>query len=195
MIFVNRWYPTLTSSGNGKLLFSTTFVTLIVSAYFIFQERSEWVMRDGVLTYRDREDLVGQLFHARRALELSDTDAGRKWYLVETDTNGVLCLWDNLPSGPIGSHGSNPHDRAFPCTEFTRYIHKKEKFTVEVSCAGKPIAPVVITLPDYYEDWLYSYLPKDGDCVLAKTFEEVRADLEKAIGSSTRPPVIDRISQ
>ncbi|MGA3324341.1 MAG: hypothetical protein ABSF45_07700 [Terriglobia bacterium] len=179
IVFVHRMYPDV-NPFDWKL-FGPWIVVLVVTAYFLFRERSAWVMKDGVLTYRRKDELVADTYHARRALELRDPESKDAWYLIELDTGKVLCLWDDLPSGPMGVDPANPWIRRFPCTEFTVLHHAVEKFTVQVNCAGEVIKPVTVSLHDKFENWLYAYLPEDGDFIPDKTFDEVQAELQKAI--------------
>jgi hypothetical protein len=183
MFFVDRMYPDI-NPFEGKL-FGPWIVVLVAAAYFLFHERSSWVKRDGVLTYRRRDELISDIYHARRSLELRDLGTNDGWYLIELDTGKVLCLWDNLPSGPLGFDPANPEVRRFPCTEFTVSRHAVEGFTVEVVCAGQVIKPVSVSLPNHYDDWLYTYLPKDGDFIPDRTFDEVKAEVVKASGGLT----------
>jgi hypothetical protein len=159
-----------------------TLLILVVAAYFLFQDRSPWVKRNGVLTYRRRDELVSDIYHARRALELRAPDTNDGWYLIELDTGKVLCLWDNLPSGPLGFDPMNQEVRRFPCTEFTVLRHAVEGFTAEVHYAGQLIKPVTVSLPDHFDDWRYTHLPKDGDMIADKTFDELQAEVQKISG-------------
>ncbi len=167
-----------------ELRFSIPLIVgLIVAAKFLFSERSSWVNRNGVLTYRRRNELVSDSYRARRAFELRDLDTQEGWYLIELDTGKVLCLWDNLPSGPLGFDAMNPEVRRFPCTEFAVLRHPTENFTAEVDCGGQVIKPVTIHLGNHYDDWLYTYVPKDGEVIPNKTFDEALADMQKENGA------------
>ena len=191
IVFVDRMFHELSVVVRGRLM-EVTIVVLVAAAYFIFQDRSPWVKRNGVLTYRRKDELVSDIYRARRALELRDPDTNDGWYLIELDTGKVLCLWDNLPSGPIGFDSMNLEGRRFPCTEFTILRHATENFTAEVDCTGQVIKPVTIQLGDDYDTWVYTCLPKDGEIIPDKTFDEVQADLLKAGGSGDGeipPPV------
>jgi hypothetical protein len=141
------------------------------------------VKKNGMLVYRRKDKLVPETYHSRQALELRDPDSEDGWYLVELDNSKVLCLWDNLPSGPLGFDARNPSARRFPCTEFTVLRDRTNNLTAEVACAGEPINPVILKLPDRYDDWLYTYLPKDGEIVSGKSFDEVREEVQKEISS------------
>jgi hypothetical protein len=166
-----------------ELRFSIPLIVgLIVGAKFLFNERNPWVKRNGVLTYRRRDELVSDTYRAGRALELRVPDTNEGWYLIELDTGKVLCLWDNLPSGPLGFDSMNPEVRRFPCTEFAVLRHPTENFTAEIDCGSRLIKPITIVLPDHYDEWLHTYIPKDGDLIPDKTFDEVRADVVKACG-------------
>lgn len=115
------------------------------------------------MTCRRRDELLSSIYHAHRALELRDPGTNDGWYLIELDTGKVLCLWDNLPSGPLGFDPAKSEGRRFPCTEFTILRHKIEGFTAEVICAGQVIKPVTLELPEHFDDWVYTDLPKDGE--------------------------------
>lgn len=182
VVFVHQVFPGI-NPYEGRF-FPSWVVILVVAAYFLFNERSAWVRKDGVLTYRRRDELISDIYHARRALELRDLDTKDGWDLIELDSGKVLCLWDNLPSGPLGFDPANPEVRKFPCTEFTILRHAVEGFTAEVICAGEVIKAVTVSLPDHYDDWLYTYLPKDGDMIPGKSFDEVEAEVDKAISDS-----------
>jgi hypothetical protein len=190
IILLHRIYPNL-DPYEGKLM-APTIVVLVAAAYFLFNKRSPWVKRDGIMTYRRQDELISDIYHARRVLELRDLDSNDGWYLIELDTGNVLCLWDNLPSGPLGFDSRNPEVRRFPFTEFTVLRHTTKNFTAEVDCAGQKIKPTTVALPDHYDDWLYTYVPKDGDVIPNKTFDAVQADVHKAcsrtgIGEISRP--------
>jgi hypothetical protein len=183
MFLVDRMYPR-TNPFAGRL-FVPLIVVLVIAAYFLFNERSPWVKINGIMTYRRRDELISDVYHARRALELRDPDTNDGWYLIELDTGNVLCLWDNLPSGPLGFDSMNPVVRRFPCTEFTVLRHPTENFTAEVDCAGQKIKPITVELPDHYDDWLYTYVPKDGEVIPNKTFDALQADVQKVCGGSS----------
>lgn len=136
------------------------------------------------MKYRRRDDLVSEIYHARRALELRDLGTGDGWYLIELDTGQVLCLWDNQPSGPLGIDPGSPEARRFPCTEFTVIRHSVENFITVVICAGQVIKPVTVPLPDHFDDWLYTHLPKDGDVVPDKSFDEMQEEVQRRSGGS-----------
>jgi hypothetical protein len=178
MYFVDRLYPDV--NPFEPRLSVPLIVGLMIAANYLFSERSPWVRKNGVLSYRRRDELVSQIYHGKRALELVAPDTDKNWYLLELDTGKVLCLWDNLPSGPLDFDSMNPEVRRFPCTEFTVFRHATEDFTAEVDCAGQVIKPVPIQLGDDYDTWVYLYLPKDGEIVPDKTFENVQAELLKA---------------
>lgn len=182
IVFVHQIYPDI-NPYQEKLL-GPWIVVLVAAAYFLFNERSPWVKRHGVLTCRHKDELISDIYHARRALELRDLDTNDGWYLIELDTGKVICLWDNLPSGPLGFDSANPEVQRFPCTEFTVMRHAVEGFTVEVICAGQAIKPVTVSLPDHYADWLYTSLPKDGDVIPERSFDEVQVEVQKACDGS-----------
>jgi hypothetical protein len=181
--FVDRMFPHI--NPFDFKIFVPWMVVLVAAAYFLFQDRSPWVRKGGVLTYRRRDELVPDIYHARRALELRDLDTNDGWYLIELDSGKVLCLWDNLPSGPLGFDPGSPGVRKFPCTEFTVLRHAVEGFTAAVICAGEVIKPVTVPLPDHYDDWLYTSLPKDGDIIPGKSFDEVKAEVDKFTSDSS----------
>ena len=188
--FVNRLYPDV---NPFELRFSIPLIVgLMIAANYLFSERSLWVRKNGVLTYRRRDELVSQIYHAKRALELVDPDNDKRWYLLELDTGKVFCLWDNLPSGPLGFDSMNPEVLRFPCTEFTVFRHATESFTAEVDCAGQVIKPVTIQLSDDHDNWVYNYLPKDGEISTDKTFDDVHTNLLKAarLGDGEIPPSV-----
>jgi len=87
-------------------------------------------------------------------------------------------------SGREGNYSENPEVRRIPCTEFTVLRHAVEGFTAEVNCAGQAIKPVTVSLPDHFDDWLYTYIPKDGDVMPEKTFDEVQAEVQKQARAS-----------
>ena len=189
MFVMQRMCPEI-NPFEGRI-FLPTVAVLVAAAYFLFNERSLWVNRDGKLTYRRRDNLVSEKYQARRALELRDSDNGDGWYLVELDSGKVLCLWDNLPTGPLGCDTANPRIRRFPCTEFTIRRHRVEGYTAEVICAGQLIKPLTVSLPDHYGDWLYAYLPRDGDFVADGNFDEFKTKILEA-ATSGRIKNLDR---
>jgi len=185
VFFVDWIYPDI-NPFQGKL-FGPWIVFLVVAAYFLFNSRGPWVKRNGVMTYRRRDELLSSIYHAHRALELRDPGTNDGWYLIELDTGKVLCLWDNLPSGPLGFDPAKSEGRRFPCTEFTILRHKIEGFTAEVICAGQVIKPVTLELPEHFDDWVYADLPKDGELIPNKTFDEVQAEVQKVIAGLNSP--------
>jgi hypothetical protein len=154
-------------------------IGLIVAAYFIFQERSPWVKRNGVLTYRRKDELVPDIYRARRAIELKNPDTSDRWYLIELDSGKVLGLCDNLPTGPIGYDSSNPDVRRFPCTEFTILRHPPENITAGIDCSGTLIRPITVLVADHYSDWVYTQLPNDGEIIKDRTFDDLLAELQE----------------
>ena len=164
-------------------------VGLMVTANFLFSERSPWVKRNGVLTYRRKDELVPDIYRARRAIELKNPDTSDRWYLIELDSGKVLCLCDNLPTGPIGNDSANPDVRRFPCTEFTILRHPQENITVGIDCAGGLIRPVTVLVADHYSDWVYTQLPKDGETIKDKTFDDVLTELQELSRKESAGPV------
>jgi hypothetical protein len=156
-----------------------TMVILIGAAFFLFQERGPWVKRNGVLVYRRPDELVADTYHARRALELRNPDSEESWYLIELENGKILCLCDNLPSGPMGFAPLNPVIRIFPCTEFSVLRHPAKKFTARIDYGGKLIEPVSVLLADHYSDWVYTHLPNDGELIPDRTFDAVLAELQE----------------
>jgi hypothetical protein len=161
---------------------------LIVAAHFLFQERGPWITKGGVTRYRKPAELVPTTYQSRRAFEVKNPDSGDRWYVVELENGKVLCLCDNLPSGPLGFDPMNPDVQRFPCTEFTLLRHPTEKFIGEIDCGGKLIQPVTVLFADHYSDWVYTRLSVDGEIIPDRTFNEVLAEAQEEVRKEAADP-------
>jgi hypothetical protein len=183
MVFVNRFYPDIDSSLMGKLLLAT-IVILIVAAYFLFNKRGAWKVKNIEIArmFQSQGELTQDNYRVRRAFELADAENKVTWYVLELENGNAICLWDKLPAGPPGFDPEKPEVRRFPCTEFTILRHKTG-FIVDITCGGEAIKPEVITLPAKYDSRSFDFLSEDGEVIPGETFDTVKAKVLKA----TRP--------
>jgi len=183
IIFVNRFYPDIDSSLMGKLLFGT-IATLIVAAYYLFNKRGTWKLKNIEIarTFESQGELTRDNYRARRALALADVGNKITWYVLELDNGQAICLWDKLAVGPLGCDPEEPEVCRFPCTEFTILRHITG-FIVDIICGGEMITPETITLPERQEGQSFDFLSENGEVIPGETFDTVKAKVLKA----TRP--------
>lgn len=180
LVLVNRVYPDLDPSVM-KILMPATIVILTAAAYFLFNKRGAWKLKNPEIArmYESRGELTYDVCRARRAFELDDVGNKVTWYVIELENGKAISLWDKLPAGPPG-FDENPKLRCFPCTEFTILRHVTG-FAVDIICGGEVIKPEVLTLPAKHSSWSLDFLSRDGEVLRGETFETVRAKVSKAI--------------
>jgi hypothetical protein len=181
LVFMNRRYPNVDSALMGHLM-EGILVILVVAAYFLFNKRGAWKLKnaDVVGMYRGKGELTEETYHAKRSLALADHWNKVTWYVVELENGQPICLWDRLPAGRPGVDPENPNACRFPCTEFTILRHTTG-FIVDIVCSGEVIKPEEFRLRSKPRGWGYDFFLADGEVIPGETFDSVRAKVVKAV--------------
>ncbi len=142
----------------------------------------EWEQQ-GLLTATD--------FHATRAIrfveESTDEDVDdEQWLLLELDDKSILFLnGDYFHDAVYDEDYSSDEDssgigRSFPCTDFSINRHNAANYVVEFLCRGQLIP--YETLPFTFNECWIGPIPKDGDILTGRSFDELRENLFTQFG-------------
>jgi hypothetical protein len=122
--------------------------------------------------------LTKETLYATRALQVTDYDDEGTSYLLELIDGGVLFLSGDYLYR-IATHRKDL--ATFPCTEFTLQRDKQNGQVVDIVCAGTPLSPVIIPLPLHDIKFTPGAVPKDGQIIRDRTYDELQAVVMRAI--------------
>jgi len=155
---------------------------LIAAAYVLFNQGvpKPWspTPEDVARKLDEQGLLTKETLHATRALQLGDYDDEGPSYLLELTDDGVLFL-SGYYLYRIATHRKDLG--TFPCTEFTLQRDKQNGQVVDIVCSGTPLPPVIIPLPLHDIKFTPGAVPKNGQIIRDRTYDELQAVVMRAI--------------
>jgi len=116
--------------------------------------------------------------YATRALQVTDYDDEGPSYLLELIGGGVLFL-SGYYLCRIAT--SRKDTETFPCTEFTLQRNKQTGQIVDIIYAGTRLSPEIIPLALSDVNFTPAPVPKDGQIIRDRTYNELYATIMRAI--------------
>ena len=122
-------------------------------------------------------------FRARRAFQVAEYNDEGPHCFLELEDGSVLFLSGQylMDYEPIDDEEEGfTQPRLFPCTEFTLRRHRKNRFIVEIDCRGVAFEPELMTPMFTRAEGKAGEVPKDGDVITGRTYDEIKARRSRA---------------
>ena len=125
---------------------------------------------------RRRNLLISETFEARRAFGVAEAEDEGLHYFLDLGGGRTLYLGGQYlyDFEPISDDPDLNQPRLFPCTQFTIFRHKEERFVLDIQCLGDALEPELIAPPFNQKDWKQG-IPDDGEILTEETYDTIKA--------------------